>query len=353
MKAALMFENKKPLVMGDYNYPEPDRDEVVVKVGATGICRSDWHYWNGDWEWMGVVPTFPHILGHEMAGIVEEIGPDVRKFRKGDRVVVPFALGCGKCRPCSEGHQNVCENMIPLGFTCMGSFAEYASIPRADTNLAMLPDSISFSTAASLGCRYMTSYHGIVDQIRLHPGESFAVFGAGGVGMAAIQIASSMGALPIAVDIDDNKLRMAEDMGAVATLNSSGRDAYEIAERINELTEGGADCTLDALGIEATCVPAVMSLKQRGRHLQIGLTTGDQAGMTTLPTDVIVTKELQFTGSFGMPPHRYRELLGLITSGKLHPEKLVTRKVALEEAGSVLESMTGYNTIGTVVIDRF
>jgi D-arabinose 1-dehydrogenase-like Zn-dependent alcohol dehydrogenase len=349
MKAAVMVEVQKPLEMQNVPVPTIGPDDALLHVEASGICRSDWHLWNGDWGWLGMGLKPPVVLGHEMAGVLEEVGANVTGFKKGDRVVVPFMLGCGHCEMCREGHQNECENAIAL----FGSFAEYVKVSYAAGNLVRLPDEIPFVNAASMGCRYMTAYHGLMDQLSVRPGEWLAVFGTGGVGMSAVQIASSAGARVIAVDIDDSKLGIARDLGAEATVNSRGKQPQEIAQQIAEITKGGANCSLDALGIPATCVPAILSLRRRGRHLQIGLTTGDQKGIMPLPLDAMVMKEIQFVGSLGMQAYKLEDLVGLVQGGKLHPEKLISRKVPLEETGNVLDSMTHFGTTGTVVIDRF
>ncbi|MBE3557404.1 MAG: zinc-dependent alcohol dehydrogenase family protein [Firmicutes bacterium] len=353
MKAAVMTEIKKPLVVQQVEDPKPEPDDVIVKVGATGVCRSDWHFWQGDWSWVGLSPHFPHILGHEMAGTVAEVGSNVHNVKVGQRVVVPFDLGCGHCRQCVSGHSNVCENQVAFGFTINGSYAEYVRVPYADFNVVPLPDEISFTTAASLGCRYMTAFHGVIDRVQVRPGEWFAVFGTGGVGMAATQIAASIGARVIACDIDDQKLNMAKEIGATATVNTKNKQPQEIMQEIMGITGGGADCTLDALGIAATCVPAILSLRTGGRHLQIGLTSSDQQGIMPIPSDVVVFKEATILGSLGMQAYRYSDLLGLVASGRLHPEQLISRTIPIEEAGNTLEAMTNFATMGTVVVDRF
>ncbi|HZG59255.1 MAG TPA: zinc-dependent alcohol dehydrogenase family protein [Anoxybacillus sp.] len=351
MKAAVMEDFNKPLVI-QKNFQDPDcgPNDVIVKVEANGVCRSDWHAWVGDWEWIALKPELPHILGHEFAGIIEEVGKDVKRFKKGDRVVVPFSLGCGNCDYCQTGYQNVCENLTIFGFSCNGSYAQYTRVPFADQNLVHLPDSIDFTTAASLGCRFMTSFHAVADQSGVQAGDFFTVYGAGGVGLAAIQIANTLGARVIAVDIDDAKLEKAKELGAFATVNSK-RD--NPVKAVMEITKGGSDITLDALGIAETCRNAILSLRNRGTHVQVGLTTQEERGMIALPTDLIVAKELQIRGSLGMQAHRYKDLLAMVESGKLHPEKLISKTISLEETSGVLESMSQYGTLGSVVINRF
>ncbi|MDQ0214516.1 D-arabinose 1-dehydrogenase-like Zn-dependent alcohol dehydrogenase [Oikeobacillus pervagus] len=350
MKAAVVEEFNKPLVVQNFPDPECGPNDVIVQVKANGVCRSDWHAWVGDWEWIGLKPELPHILGHEFAGIIEEVGANVKRFKKGDRVVIPFSMGCGKCSCCQTGHQNVCENLTIFGFACNGSYAQYTRVPLADVNLVHLPESIDFTAAASLGCRFMTSFHAVADISGVKAGDFFTIYGAGGVGLAATQIANSLGARVIAVDIDDSKLDMAKSLGAFATVNSKNENPIEA---IMEITKGGSDISYDALGIAETCRNAILSLRNRGTHVQVGLTSKEEGGMISLPTDLIVAKELQIKGSLGMQAHRYQALLSMVESGQLHPEKLVSKTIPLEEASSVLESMGQYGTVGSIIIDRF
>ena len=186
--------------------PTPTPQGVVIKVEATGLCRSDWH------GWMGHDPdiTLPHVPGHELAGSVQAIGSQVTRWRTGDRVTVPFVGGCGHCFECTSGNHQVCEHQFQPGFTAWGSFAEYVAIDFADTNLVRLPPELDYATAASLGCRFVTSFRAIVDQGRVRPGEWVAIHGCGGVGLSAIMIASAMGANVIAIDRADDKLAFAE-----------------------------------------------------------------------------------------------------------------------------------------------
>ncbi|RUU61940.1 alcohol dehydrogenase, partial [Mesorhizobium sp. M2C.T.Ca.TU.009.01.2.1] len=197
--------------------PKPAADGVVIKVEATGLCRSDWHGWMGHDD--GI--TLPHVPGHELAGVVVAAGKQVSRWKAGDRVTVPFAVGCGRCFECTSGNHQVCEHQTQPGFTGWGSFAEYVGIEHADTNLVRLPEEMEYATAASLGCRFVTSFRAIVDQGRVKPGEWVAVHGCGGVGLSAIMIASSMGANVIAIDLTDEKLEFARKIGAVATINAS------------------------------------------------------------------------------------------------------------------------------------
>ena len=351
MKAAVVEEIGRPLVV-HADWPEPDCDstDAVLRVEANGICLSDHHIWQGGWPWVGIIPTVPFVLGHEYCGVVEEVGSAVAPFQKGDRVVVPFNHACGICEQCRHGHESVCLDIHLPMFHYTGGYGRYAKVSRAAINLVRLPESISFVDAAGLGCRYMTSWHGVVDQAKVGAGEWVAVFGCGGVGLAAVDIANALGAQVIAVSRTQAKLDLATELGAAATVNAaSGR----VAEQIVEMTGGGAHVSIDALGDEETAIPALYSLRTRGRHLRLGTSSRKQGGHISLPVDLIVFKELTVLGSLGMPAARYPSMLRMVESGKLRPGKLVTDTVSIEEAGGVLASMGEAAPIGTRVINRW
>ena len=350
MRAAVMEAVRAPLVVREVPEPACPRDGAIVRVEANGVCRSDWHAWVGDWDWLGYQVPCPHVLGHEMSGVVEEVGPEARGFHAGDRVIVPFCQGEGACEMCRQGMQNLCRNGFAIGFAYWGGFGRYVAVPHADVNLVILPETIGFVDGASLGCRFMTAFHGIVDQAQVRPGEWVAVHGCGGVGLSAVQIASALGANVIGVDIGADKLAAARQHGAVETVHAGDADA---ARAVRELTKGGAHVAIDALGIEATCTNAIRSLRARGRHLQIGLTSSAERGKIALPIDLIVGKELTVVGSHGMHVPRYASMLAMIETGKLNPRTLVSRTIALEQAGEVLAAMDDYATLGIAVIDRY
>ena len=205
MRAAVMEGIRQPLVVRDVPDPTPPEKGVVVRVEANGICRSDWHLWMGDWSWIGLQLPLPHVLGHEFCGVIDEVGPGVTRWRRGDRVLVPFSVGEGSCEWCRSGHHNICDTMLTPGVVSWGGYGRRAGVPFADVNLVPLPESIGFVEAASMGCRYMTSFHGLVDQAKVGAGEWVAVHGCGGVGLSAVQIATALGANVIAVDVADDE----------------------------------------------------------------------------------------------------------------------------------------------------
>jgi len=350
MKAAVLEQFAQPLVVREVADPTVTRSGVVVRVEANGVCRSDWHAWMGDWDWLGSKIPLPHVLGHEFSGVIVEVGSDVKGFKLEDRVIVPFSQGDGICPECRSGHQNVCAHSAMPGFSYWGGYGRYVHVPNADVNLILLPDGVRFTDAAALGCRFMTAFHGLIDQVALRPGEWVAVHGCGGVGLSAVQIATAVGANVIAVDISDDKLAFAKQLGAVAVVNAVKE---RVPAAVRQITKGGADVSVDALGIAQTCQASVQSLRRRGRHLQIGLTSRADEGMIALPIDVIVNMELQVIGSLGMPPARYRQMLQMVETGVVRPGDLVTRTIAIEEASAVIESMSTYNTMGVTVVNQW
>lgn len=270
MRAAVIEKLNHPPVVQEVPDPVCPPDGAVVRVRANGICRTDWALWSGAFWTGGPELTPPFVLGHEFAGTVEEIGTEVRGWRGGERVTFPMNPGDGTCEPCRAGNQQVCEHFDTLvpGVSYWGAFAEYVVVRHADVNLVALPESLGFTDAASLGCRYVAAFHGLVDQARLRGGEWVSVHGAGGgIGLGAVQIAAAVGANVIAVDISEEKLAAARELGAVAGV-LAGRD--DPAEAIAELTGGGAHVSVDTVGTAAACRASVRSLRIRGRHLQLG-----------------------------------------------------------------------------------
>lgn len=347
MKAVIYEAFREPPKIRNMPDPTPAPHAVVVRVKATGVCRSDWHGWQGHDD---DINFFPHIPGHELAGVIEAVGQDVANWQPGDRVTVPFVGGCGACPECSSGNQQVCANQFQPGFTHWGSFAEYVSIHYADTNLVRLPDSMDFATAASLGCRFVTSFRAVVDQARTGPGQWVAVHGCGGVGLSAIMIANATGANVIAVDIGDDKLETAKSLGAVAAVNA--RDTGDVADAIRDLTAGGAHVSIDALGHSETCVNSINSLRRRGKHVQIGLMAGEHS-TPGIPMGRVIAHELEILGSHGMQAHRYDDMLAMIHSGKLKPEKLIGQRITLEQSIDSLMAMDSYTGTGVTVITEF
>ena len=344
MKAVLFEKFQTPPKVVNVQEPSPDAHGVVLKVEATGVCRSDWHGWMGhdsDIE-------LPHIPGHELAGIVEAVGKDVKNWKVGDRVTVPFICGCGSCTECHAGQQQVCLNQEQPGFTHWGSFAEYVPIHQADLNIVAVPETMDFATAASLGCRFATSFRAVIDQGKVSAGQWVAVHGCGGVGLSAIMIAQAAGANVIGVDLDRAKLELATELGAVAAIDGK----TDVAEAIIEITKGGAHVSLDALGHPVTMTNSILCLRPRGKHIQVGLMLGDHAA-PSVPMPKIVGQEIELLGSHGMQAHRYGAMLDMVESGKLNPARLVGNEISLEQAPDALMNMDKFQSVGATVITSF
>ena len=370
MRAAVLHEYGDPLTVTDVPDPDPAEHGVVVETEACGICRSDWHAWQGHGEWADdQVPT-GQILGHEPAGTVVDVGSRVESVREGDRVAVPFNLGRGRCSYCLNGHGNACENGIALGFEeeAPGAFAEQVHAPYADYNVVRLPDGVGATEMAALGCRFATAYHALAHRADLTPGDWVAVHGCGGVGLSAVQVATALGANVVAVDVDDATLDRAADLGAAETVNArtagdgvnasgTGGDRNEadadVPAAIRALTDGGADVSVDALGVAETCRNSIACLRRRGQHVQLGLTTDAERGEVALPTDAMTMREVTFLGSRGMPPSRYGELLRMVERDTVDPGALVTREVSLSDVPDRLAAMGDYGTAGIEVVTDF
>jgi propanol-preferring alcohol dehydrogenase len=203
--------------------------------------------------------------------------------------------------------------------------------------------------AAALGCRFMTSYHGIVDQAAVRPGEWVAIFGVGGVGLSAVQIAAAVGARVIAVSRSEEKLAKARHEGAEVTIKAGA----DTPARILDITRGGAAVSVDALGSIETTLPALQSLGKYGRHVQLGLTGAEEAGVMSIPMDLVVFKELRIVGSLGCPIASYTGMLSMVAAGKLQPARLVESAIPVADAGKVLSDMTDYSTLGFSVINKW
>jgi D-arabinose 1-dehydrogenase-like Zn-dependent alcohol dehydrogenase len=308
--------------------PSPPPGGVVVEVVATGLCRSDWHAWKGYSSGIAL----PHVPGHEFAGTVAAVGTGVGGARPGDRVTVPFVCACGRCPACLAGDHQVCERQRQPGFDYWGSYADLVVVPDADVNLVALPDGLDFAPAAALGCRFATAFRALVTQARIRPGEWLAVFGCGGVGLSAVMIGVAAGARVVAVDVSPTALEHAGRLGAAVCINAKVVDPVEA---VLAATGGGAHVATDALGSEGTCTAALLSLRRRGRHVQIGLLSR----RPVLPVDRIIGYELEVRGSHGMAAHAYPELLRLVSSGMLRPDLLVTETIGLAEAAAALSTM--------------
>jgi alcohol dehydrogenase len=347
MRAALYREFAGPITIEDVPDPAPAPNGAVIEVKASGLCRSDWHGWKGH---DADITTLPHVPGHEFAGVVAEVGKEVRSARVGDRVTLPFVCACGRCPQCISGNQQICDRQFQPGFTHWGSFAQLVTVGRADINLVALPVEIDFVAAASLGCRFTTSFRAMVDQAKVSPGKWVAVHGCGGVGLSAIMIASALGARVIAIDIATEKLDFARTVGAHHTIH--GDREKDVAKRVREISGGGAHVSVDALGNSVTCCNSILGLRKRGKHIQVGLLSGAES-MPAIPMDAVISNELEILGSHGMQAHRYAAMLEMILARKLQPAKLVGKTIHLDELPTHLAKMDVFSGTGATVVDRF
>ena len=319
-----------PLTIADLPTPSAPPGGAVVRVHATGLCRSDWHGWKGH---DADITSFPHVPGHEFAGTVAEVGAGVDHAWVGRAVTAPFVFACGDCRVCRAGAGQVCPRQRQPGFTDPGSFAEFVVVHAAMTNLVALPEGLDPHLAAGLGCRVATAYRAVTARGTVGEGDRVVVLGCGGVGLAAIAIAHARGAEVIAVDVDEESLALARALGAHDTVVFD----ETLPEVVHDLTGGGADVALDAVGSPATARAGVLCLGRRGRHVQVGLLP-PVAGAAAIPMERVIGWELDVLGSHGMAAADYPSMLEDITTGRLDLSALRDPRAALtlEEAALAL-----------------
>lgn len=342
MRAAVVRDFNADLSIETVADPDCPDNGVVLEVASCGVCRSDYH------GWVGGHPKIKNgsIMGHEYCGTVVEAGPQAQ-HKVGDRLIAPFILGCGSCPACQTGVSNTCSSQIVPGFGTPGAYAEYVAVPF-DHNLVHLPPSLTPALAAGLGCRVTTAWHALTDRAAVQAGEWVAVHGTGGIGLSALLLAKMLGAQVVVVDIVDEKLEHAVQHGADATVNAAKVNA---AEAIRDITGGGAQVSIEALGIAATTNASVECLATLGRHVHVGMPSGD--GMMEINMRAIYAKQLSFYGTRGMPSWKYPTLLDMIERGAVDISPMVAREVSLSDASAELRAMSGPTSPGTAVITDF
>jgi D-arabinose 1-dehydrogenase-like Zn-dependent alcohol dehydrogenase len=343
MRAAVLRTYNADLVMTDVPDPACPPDGVILKVMACGVCRSDWHGWTG--EHPRVKPG--QIGGHEYCGEVVAAGP-LAKHKVGQKLIAPFILACGSCPSCQSGQSNTCPNQRLPGFTEPGAFAEYVAVPF-DHNLTVLPDTMSPTLAAGLGCRVTTAWHALTGRAALQAGEWLAVHGTGGIGLSTLILGRAMGARVIVVDIVPEKLAHALSLGAEAAVDAREGNT---AALIRDLTNGGAHVSVEALGIAATTNASIECLRPLGRHVQVGMPVGHTAHMQ-INMNAVYMGNLALFGTRGMPSWRYPSLLSLIEAGRVDLSPLIARTVALSDVSRELAAFNGPTPPGVAVVTDF
>lgn len=322
----------------DVARPACPADGVLIRVAATGVCRSDWH------AWMGHDPVpLPMVPGHEFAGTIAAVGEQVIRWQGGERVTVPFACGCGRCRTCARGGTHICPDQTQPGFTHWGSFAEFVAVHAADANVVALPDEIDFVTAAALGCRFATAYRAVVAQGRLRAGDSLLIHGAGGVGLSAVQVGRALDARVTVVDPSSGARARALELGADRALD---QDEFAL---LRGTEPRSVDVVIDAIGAPDLLEHSVEVLGPGGRYVQVGLLFGE-AGRQPTPMGLLIGRELEILGSHGMPAVDYPEMLDLIASGRVRPEALIGRVIGLDEASDALIGLDESSSTGMTVV---
>jgi len=344
MKAAVYNTFNGAIEIKQVDDPVATEKEAIIEVRASGICRSDWHGWKGHDPDI----RLPHVPGHEFSGIVKEVGSKVSLFQSGDRVTAPFCCGCSTCPQCMKGNQHICDRHFQPGFTDWGSFAQYVRIKNADFNLVKLPSSVDFVSAAGLGCRFITAFHGIVNQGKVNNSMFVAIHGCGGVGLSAVMVAAVYGARVIAVDINEENLQRAKSLGAEYTINAT---KVNVVDKVLEISKDGANLSMDALGSHETSANSINCLAKKGKHIQAGI-LGSENDITVSTADLIA-KEIEVIGSHGMPIADYDIIFDLISSKKIDLSLLIERTVKLEDIHQELLKMDAYSNSGMVIIDQF
>ncbi|MGQ0847114.1 MAG: alcohol dehydrogenase catalytic domain-containing protein [Sporichthyaceae bacterium] len=351
MRAIQMTDFRKPFEITDIPDPQCGERDVVIKVEACGVCRTEWHLWNGDWAWIGFQAELPHTPGHEVAGKVVEVGSGIKKVKVGDNITVPWHWSCGDCHSCNRGITNTCENVGFAGFGgYTGAYAEYFRVPNGDTNVIALPDSIGPLDASVMSCRYMAAFGAVVRKAQIKAGEWLVVMGAGGQGLASVQIGAACGANVIAIDIDDAKLGKATELGAVATVNVA-TDA-DVGTAVRDIVGGqGAHATVDTVARPASILNSCLTTRRQGKVIQTGYTTQPDNGMLAIPMELISLYELQIIGSgIGMNHSDFPELISLVERGLLRPRDIVTEQIGLDGLTGVVEAMDEWSNVGFQVV---
>lgn len=348
MLAAVYRSFGGPIEVETVPKPTCPDDGVLIQVRATGVCRSDFHGWQGH-DTDIVQYGLPFVPGHEASGIVVESA--VSEFQLGDRVAVPFILSCGTCNYCTrERRPTVCLNQKQPGFTQWGSFAEYLAIPRAATSLAIIPEAVSFQQAAALGCRFTTAYRAVVQQGRVSPESSVAIFGCGGLGLSCVMLAAAARCETIiVVDVNKGALQKALELGATHAV-LQGESDKECRGKVLALSNGGVHVSIEASGFSSACENAVHCTRPAGRMIQVGLVTSVQP---TFPMGLVAARELEVIGSHGFAAENLPELLALVESRKLDPSRIIEREVSLFQGAKALENMKRGSPLGITMITSF
>lgn len=329
MRAVRLHRVGEPLSVDEVPRPTLKPGEVLVDIKASGVCHSDLNYRDG----IGTVGHLPIILGHEIAGVVAEVGDGVEDFEVGDRVVVHYVISCGRCRYCAMGKENLCEHYAMIGKDVDGGFAEYIAVPAR--NLVRLPEDLPYEQGAILGCAVSTPLHAL-RRADLKAGETIVIYGVGGLGVHAVQLASRVfgAGLVVAVDVAEYKLELARRLGADVVINPLHE---EPAERVREETEGRmADVVLDLVGHRETIMKGIECVGKGGRMTLVGIGPED---ITLSPYKTIIGREMTIIGVNDHLKSELYQLVDLVASGRLDLSTSITHKLPLEEANRALEML--------------
>lgn len=364
MRAAVFTAAHEPMRIEELADPQPKAGEVAIDVVSCGACHSDLHVLKGELPFPA-----PAVLGHEVAGIVREVGPGVTEVSAGDRVVTSFIMPCGRCEQCRRGSEEICENFFtynrgrgqfydgqtrlfrpggePVWMYSMGGLAE-RSVALA-SSVYQVPDGVELADVASVGCATMTAYGALRHTADVRVGDAVAVVACGGVGTALIQLAAVFGAsVIVAVDISDDKLAAARELGATHVVNSAQVDA---AEAIRDITAGrGVDVAFEALGRVPTFGIAHDSVVEGGQVVVIGIAPRGTSAEFDLAT--IARRKLQIKGSYGAKPRRDMPVvLDLVARGLLRPQDTISRHYAFDDVQAAYDALDRGETQGRAVVD--
>ncbi|MFN3599942.1 MAG: zinc-binding dehydrogenase [Dietzia sp.] len=363
MKAAVFNGTTPTLQIEEIPRPAPRRGEVLIKVTACGVCHTDLHVLKSEVAF----PT-PAVLGHEVSGVVTELGEGVDALEVGDRVVCSFIMPCGDCRHCVNGMEDLCEKFFahnrlngtlydgetrlhradgsPLAMYSMGGLAEYCVVPASDA--FRVPDSIGLGEVSILGCSSFTAL-GAINNAELGLADRIAVVAAGGVGSSIVQFAAAAGVSQIiAIDVSDEKLAAVAELGATHTINSRETD---VVSAVRDLTDGhGVDVAFEALGSPATFATSLDILDDGGRAVVVGIAPAGSAGSVDLAR--LVRRKLEIRGSYGAKARRdMPTLLRMVEGGTVVPEKVITRRYRLDEVDDAYQALARGEIVGRAIIE--